>query len=71
LKRADGGIGPREDNIERERGKEKGQLAKYYRGIEEKIREGDEPEGREQAREKAIDSQFIPPFSTKDTYAYM
>jgi len=33
LKRAEGGVRPREDNRERERGREKGQPAKDCRGI--------------------------------------
>jgi len=59
LKRAEGGVGPREDNRETKRGRKKRQPAKDYRGIEEKIREGDEPDGREQVREKVIDFIFI------------
>ena len=58
MKRAEGGVGPREDNRE-ERGRESGQPTKNYRKIEERIRVGDEPQGREQAREKAIDFIFI------------
>ena len=62
MKRSEGeGVGPREDNRERERGKEKRKAAKNYREIEEKIIEGDELEGREQTRKKAIDFIFIIP----------
>jgi len=60
LKRAEGeGVRPREDNSEKERGKKKGQPVKDYKRIEKKIKEGDEPKGREQAREKTIDFIFI------------